>query len=177
MLAPHLKKRHLPFHEMAGAGEGRQAGGKGQAKGEKQVQRQDSELFGKDRTYSSPKNIFLFFFSQIGNFTSMIIRQAQEKEDSSSTSASVGNQQAVYVKALLQPFLDWRLGQLQQLVPLAETPAELAETNHSELEMRIRLYTFVFCMYMYMYMYVYLNVCFLCLHIGISHIPCKAHAS
>lgn len=107
----------------------------------------------------------------------MIIRQAQEKEDSSSTSASVGNQQAVYVKALLQPFLDWRLGQLQQLVPLAETPAELAETNHSELEMRIRLYTFVFCMYMYMYMYVYLNVCFLCLHIGISHIPCKAHAS
>jgi len=48
---------------MAGAGEGRQAGGKGQAKGEKQVQRQDSELFGKDRTYSSPKNIFHFFLT------------------------------------------------------------------------------------------------------------------
>lgn len=135
----------------------------------------------KTELTAAPK-IYFIFFSQIGNFTSMIIRQAQEKEDSSSessgsTSASVGNQQAVYVKALLQPFLDWRLGQLQQLVPLAETPAELAETNHSELEMRIRLYTFVFCMYMYMYMYVYLNVCFLCLHIGISHIPCKAHAS
>ena len=53
-------------------------------------------------------------------------------ESSGSTTASTGARQAVYFKALRQPFLKRALGQLVELAPQAEPPTELAEATQSE---------------------------------------------